>query len=42
LTRFTFGAIHPLNVGDLTLAEITEYVRAMDKHAAEQPVTPRR
>ena len=36
LTRFTFGAIHPLNVEELTLAEIGEYLTAMDKFDAEQ------
>lgn len=35
LTRFTFGAITPLNVEDLTLAELSEYLTAMDKHEAE-------
>lgn len=35
LTRFTFGAIHPLNVEDLTLSEVVEYLTALDKHEAE-------
>lgn len=36
LTRFTYGAIHPLNVGDLTMAELVAYLTALDKHEAEQ------
>lgn len=35
LTRFTYGAIHPLNVEELTIAELGEYMTAMDKHDAE-------
>lgn len=35
LTRFTYGAITPLNVEELTLAELGEYLTAMDKHDAE-------
>lgn len=37
LTRYTFGAIHPLNVEELTFAELSAYLTAMDKHEAEQP-----
>lgn len=40
LTQFYFGAIHPLNVEDYTLAELSEYVTAMEKAQAAQP--PRR
>ena len=36
MTRFTYGAIHPLNVEELTLAEISEYLTAMDKHDTAQ------
>lgn len=36
LTRFYFGAIHPLNVEQFTIREISEYVVQMDKALAEQ------
>jgi hypothetical protein len=31
LTRFYFGAIHPLNVEDYTFAELNAYVTAMEE-----------
>ena len=42
LTRFTYGAIHPLNVEELTLAELGEYLTAMDKYEAELAEQQRR
>lgn len=35
LTRFTYGAITPFNVEDLTIAELSEYLTAMDRHEAD-------
>lgn len=42
LTHFYYGAIHPLNVEDFTLAELSEYVTQMEKAQAEQPEGGRR
>lgn len=39
LTRFTFGAITPLNVGDLTLAEVSEYLTQLRVYEQQQPRT---
>ena len=36
LTRFYYGAIHPLNVESLTLRELSEYVTQMDRYEADQ------
>lgn len=36
LTRFYFGAIHPLNVEQFSIRELSEYIVAMDKALAEQ------
>lgn len=36
LTRFYYGAIHPLNVEQFTLAELSEYVTQMEQALAEQ------
>jgi hypothetical protein len=36
LTRFTFGAIHPLNIESLTLAEVSEYLSALRRFESEQ------
>lgn len=34
MTRFYYGAIHPLNVEQYTLREIVEYQRQMDEAQA--------
>jgi len=36
LTHFYYGAIHPLNVEDYTVAELSEYVAQMEQAQAEQ------
>lgn len=35
LTRFYYGAIHPLNVEQLSLREISEYLTQMDRAQAD-------
>lgn len=39
LTRFYYGAIHPLNVEEFTYRELSEYVTQMDRYLAEQNTT---